>query len=513
MCGFACRLMKKVILHTTVGPIDIELWSKETPKACRNFVQLCLEGFYDGTIFHRLIKGMCVQGGDPTGTGEGGQSIYGKPFRDEFHSRLRFVRRGLIAMASGGKDDNGSQFFFTLAATPHLNNKHTIFGKVAGDTLYNMLKLEDVDVDADDRPTFPQKIRRAEVIDNPFPDIEPRKSKDKEATDRLHEDRKRSKDKGKKDFKLLSFGDEAEEEEEELTEIVQKQFRGKSKSSHDLLKDDKTLSSQPAFIRELDSDDSSERDSSKVNKRQEGSKESASVERIREKIKEKSDRRHNTRETPEPDVNVDNYFEEERKQRARKEIEKTRNEFKKLKKEMKDNDRKRKEKAADRNATADQKEEKAAKAKFKETQEAAGDNDLLVSFFAEQAMYSKSTTARLKKTNKGDREAATLAKLELFKAKLHQQSTSATGANKRKHADNSSEADEDKNADEDDSNWMQHELRFEEQGPVLAKDATTQKEDMYDITDPRHPLNARKRKEHSHRRECRGGRDYKSGRR
>ena len=71
----------KVCLETTVGEIDIELWSRECPKACRNFVQLCMEGYYDGTTFHRIIRNFMAQGGDPTGTGEGGESIYGHPFR------------------------------------------------------------------------------------------------------------------------------------------------------------------------------------------------------------------------------------------------------------------------------------------------------------------------------------------------------------------------------------------------------------------------------------------------
>ena len=114
-----------------------------------------MENYYDATIFHRLVPGFIVQGGDPTGTGMGGESIYGKPFKDEFHSRvcfthfwpnihikififyilecyfqLRFTHRGLVAMANAGKDDNGSQFFITLGPTNDLNKKHTIFGKV-----------------------------------------------------------------------------------------------------------------------------------------------------------------------------------------------------------------------------------------------------------------------------------------------------------------------------------------------------------------------------------------------
>lgn len=103
----------------------------------------------------------------------GGESIYGEPFKDEFHQRLKFVRRGLIAMANAGKDDNASQFFFTLAATPELQNKHTIFAKVTGDTLYNMLKLEEGFIE-DERPVYPHKIIKTEVLNNPFPDIEPR---------------------------------------------------------------------------------------------------------------------------------------------------------------------------------------------------------------------------------------------------------------------------------------------------------------------------------------------------
>ena len=75
------ELFVQVLLVTTVGDIDVELWSKEAPRACRNFVQLCMEGYYDGTIFHRVVSDFIVQGGDPTGTGHGGDSIYGKPFR------------------------------------------------------------------------------------------------------------------------------------------------------------------------------------------------------------------------------------------------------------------------------------------------------------------------------------------------------------------------------------------------------------------------------------------------
>ena len=132
----------KVVLHTTIGPFDVELWSKEAPLACRNFVQLCMEGYYDGCIFHRVIKDFMAQTGDPTGTGTGGESVYeeGGPegagaqgiFKDEFNGRLRFIHRGLLGMASNGPHTNGSQFFVTLSNCEWLDKKHTIFGKITG---------------------------------------------------------------------------------------------------------------------------------------------------------------------------------------------------------------------------------------------------------------------------------------------------------------------------------------------------------------------------------------------
>ena len=94
------------------------------------------------SIFHlRVVRDFCAQGGDPTGTGQGGESIYGRPFKDEIHQRLRFNRRGLVAMANSGKDDNGSQFFFTLGTAQELDRKHTIFGKVAGNSNTRILKI------------------------------------------------------------------------------------------------------------------------------------------------------------------------------------------------------------------------------------------------------------------------------------------------------------------------------------------------------------------------------------
>ena len=168
----------KAILHTTSGSLTFELFAKQTPLASRNFLQHCLDGYYNGTIFHRLVPGFIIQGGDPTGTGSGGQSAIndGQGFDDEVHSRLKFNRRGLLGMANdeGGAGGNGSQFFVTLGATPELQGKHTMFGRIEGDTIYNLMKMADVEMaegERSERPLYPTKITGAEVLVNPFEDM------------------------------------------------------------------------------------------------------------------------------------------------------------------------------------------------------------------------------------------------------------------------------------------------------------------------------------------------------
>ncbi|KAL2087622.1 hypothetical protein ACEWY4_016450 [Coilia grayii] len=275
----------KVLIKTSAGDIDVELWSKEAPKACRNFVQLCMEGYYDGTIFHRVVPDFIIQGGDPTGTGSGGESIYGRPFKDEFHSRLRFNRRGLVAMANAGRHDNGSQFFFTLGRADELNNKHTIFGKVAGDTIYNILRLAEVECDADERPLNPHKIRATEVLHSPFDDIVPREIKQNRKDHK--EEGKKSQSKATKNFSLLSFGEEAEEDEELVNQVSQT-MKGKSKSSHDLLKDDPLLSTVPVVDRKKGKDgDGDDSEDSDLEEHGGGHGDDADVEGMRERIANK----------------------------------------------------------------------------------------------------------------------------------------------------------------------------------------------------------------------------------
>jgi peptidyl-prolyl cis-trans isomerase-like 1 len=118
------------VIETTMGTIELELYEKETPKTVKNFIGLAEKKYYDGVIFHRVIADFMIQGGDPTGTGRGGESIYGKPFADEFVPTLKHSAAGILSMANAGPNTNGSQFFITLVPTPWLDGKHTIFGKV-----------------------------------------------------------------------------------------------------------------------------------------------------------------------------------------------------------------------------------------------------------------------------------------------------------------------------------------------------------------------------------------------
>ncbi|MCZ6777409.1 MAG: peptidylprolyl isomerase [Acidobacteria bacterium] len=114
-------------LNTSRGNIVIELFADRVPRTVNNFVFLARDGFYDGVTFHRVIPDFMVQGGDPTGTGTGGP---GYRFEDEFHSELRHDGPGVLSMANAGPNTNGSQFFITLAPTPHLDDRHSVFGKV-----------------------------------------------------------------------------------------------------------------------------------------------------------------------------------------------------------------------------------------------------------------------------------------------------------------------------------------------------------------------------------------------
>lgn len=164
------------VLHTSEGDIRVELFGDHAPKTVANFVGLA-EGsqdytgpnasggdsgpFYDGSIFHRVISGFMIQGGDPTGTGRGGP---GYEFGDEFHPDLKFDRPYLLAMANAGPGTNGSQFFITLGPTPHLNRRHTIFGEVAdAESRAVVDAIGQTTTGQADRPLNDVVIQRAEI--------------------------------------------------------------------------------------------------------------------------------------------------------------------------------------------------------------------------------------------------------------------------------------------------------------------------------------------------------------
>ncbi|RRS31180.1 MAG: peptidylprolyl isomerase [Epsilonproteobacteria bacterium (ex Lamellibrachia satsuma)] len=151
-----------VVLETNVGKIELKMFPKAAPLAVENFVTHVKNGYYNGLIFHRVIKGFMIQGGDPTGTGRGGESIWKKEFKNEYAPNLTFDRPFLLAMANHGPNTNGSQFFITVAPTPWLNGGYTIFGEVIKGK-EAVKKIENVSTAAGDRPLFDQMIKKAYI--------------------------------------------------------------------------------------------------------------------------------------------------------------------------------------------------------------------------------------------------------------------------------------------------------------------------------------------------------------
>jgi peptidyl-prolyl cis-trans isomerase-like 2 len=171
-----------VRLHTNMGDLNIELHADMCPKTCENFVALVDSGYYNGTVFHRSVKNFMIQGGDPTGTGRGGVSIWGRTFENELDSRLKHDSRGVLGMANsgngsgsgGGNGTNGSQFYILYKSAPHLDNKHTVFGRLVGgfDILTAMEKVPTTgDSGDEDRPVSEIEIVGASVFVNPYKEL------------------------------------------------------------------------------------------------------------------------------------------------------------------------------------------------------------------------------------------------------------------------------------------------------------------------------------------------------
>jgi len=149
-----------VKFDTSIGSFVVELYHRHTPRTCYNIAALAHAGYYDGITFHRIIRDAIVQGGDPTGTGRGGESVYGGKFEDEITRNLKHTGAGVLSMANSGPNTNGSQFFITLKPAPWLDNKHTIFGRI-----YNGMSVVQrmgmVATDKDNKPKHPIKIHKA----------------------------------------------------------------------------------------------------------------------------------------------------------------------------------------------------------------------------------------------------------------------------------------------------------------------------------------------------------------
>jgi peptidylprolyl isomerase len=153
------------VIETTQGNIELELYEKNAPKSVENFITHIKNGYYNNTQFHRIIKNFMIQGGDPTATGRGGESIWKVKFEDEFTPGLVFDSAGILAMANSGPNTNGSQFFITTAPTMWLNGHHTIFGRVVSgmDTIKKLNTVETIGRRGGDRPIIKQEIIKASI--------------------------------------------------------------------------------------------------------------------------------------------------------------------------------------------------------------------------------------------------------------------------------------------------------------------------------------------------------------
>ena len=166
-CAYFLDFNMSVTLHTDLGDLKIELFVSLCPKACENFLALCASGFYNNCLFHRNIKGFMIQTGDPTGTGKGGNSIWGGEFPDELHDNLKHCDRGCVSMANKGPNTNKSQFFITYNKAPHLDMKYTTFGHII-DGWDTLDALERLDVDLKNRPKLDTRIQEVTIHANPI---------------------------------------------------------------------------------------------------------------------------------------------------------------------------------------------------------------------------------------------------------------------------------------------------------------------------------------------------------
>ncbi|XP_020794007.1 RING-type E3 ubiquitin-protein ligase PPIL2 [Boleophthalmus pectinirostris] len=181
-----------VRLHTNKGDLNLELHCDKIPIAGENFIKLCKKGYYDGTVFHRSIRNFMIQGGDPTGTGTGGESCWGKPFKDEFKPNMSHAGRGILSMANSGPNTNKSQFFITFRSCTYLDRKHTVFGRVVGG-FETLTAMENVESDPKtDKPKEEIKILTASVFVDPYEEADAQIAAEREKELRRLEEEKQA---------------------------------------------------------------------------------------------------------------------------------------------------------------------------------------------------------------------------------------------------------------------------------------------------------------------------------
>ena len=289
----------KVIVETNYGNIDIELFTLEAPKSCRNFIQHCLNKYYNGCIFFKIFKNFMIQTGDPTNTGNGGESIYHEDFRDELHSRLKFSHRGIVAMANKNKpNSNGSQFFITLDKFSEMDKKYTIFGKVTGPTFFNAVTISNLSANEDGVPSMKDeekpRITNTQVVINPFKDLKPTVViKDDDNSGKSKKKKKPKKLKIKYSTDKMFFQDsEDESENNDNKEIKDKNDNNANEKNNELKeeKDDK----------EIKQNDNNEKNNE--NKEQ---LENKNNEKTEEDKKEDIEEKNNEENKNEPKINND----------------------------------------------------------------------------------------------------------------------------------------------------------------------------------------------------------------
>ena len=334
----------KVIIETNYGNIDIELFTREAPKSCKNFIQHCLNKYYNGCIFFKIFKNFMIQTGDPTNTGNGGESIFSEDFRDEFHSRLKFSHRGIVAMANKNKPNtNGSQFFITLDKCEEMNRKFTIFGKVTGPTFFNAVNISNLSADEDGYPIMNNdekpKIINTEVVINPFSELKPTVIIDNENKN-SGKTNKKNKNKNKK-LKIkyttdkMFFNDE-ENEDEKINKNINQEKNNNEKDNDNkgnMQKNENKENIEKKSAKKDEEDNNDEQNIEKGNSNIEN-EENKDNNDINDKKENKNDeKKENEIIDKNENKDKDNKIIEEKEEEE--ESEKT---FKKDKKEKKDND-------------------------------------------------------------------------------------------------------------------------------------------------------------------------------